>query len=356
MRIIQRYVLSRFVASFGVSAAGFVVIFIVVDLSNRISAYLDQGVPAIEIAVYYAWSIPYFLFLTLPMAMLLGSLFCIGGLARRNELSAMKASGISLYRVLLPIQLFALLVSLVAWFASFELVPRANRERAARSDEPSSTRARPHRVQLVLRDVDGQVITLGEYDVERRHGRRITIDRYDDSALLEKTRADEILWEKGGWVLKAGERRVFGEEGEERLVAFDSLRVTALTLVPEDFKREVRPVEQRDTRDLQRLIERKRMNGQEALRDRVELALRTSFSFSGLVMVLFGLPLSSHTRRASRPLQVGICLFVSFVFYGSLQATRAMGWNGILDPMVAAWGPNILFLGVGAVMLRRVHT
>ena len=98
------------------------------------------------------------------------------------------------------------------------------------------------------------------------------------------------------------------------------------------------------------------MNGQDAERDRVELALRTAFSFSGLVMVLFGLPLSSHTRRASRPLQVGICLLVSFIFYGSLQAARAMGWNGILDPVVAAWGPNVVFLLVGGVMLQRAHT
>ena len=112
MRIIHRYVLLRFAHSLGVSALGFVVIFIVVDLSNSISAYLDRGATAGEIATYYAWSVPYFLFLVLPMAMLLGSLFCIGGLARRNELSAMKVSGISLYRILLPIQAFALLVCL----------------------------------------------------------------------------------------------------------------------------------------------------------------------------------------------------------------------------------------------------
>ena len=115
-------------------------------------------------------------------------------------------------------------------------------------------------------------------------------------------------------------------------------------------------LDQIDTQALRALVERKRMNGLEASRDRVELSLRMSFSFSGLVMVLFGLPLSSHTRRASRPLQVGICLLVSFLFYGSIQATRAMGWNGILDPAVAAWGPNALFFLVGAVMLKQSHT
>ena len=354
MRIIRRYVLLRFAHSLGVSALGFVVIFIVVDLSNSISAYLDRGATAREITAYYAWSVPYFLFLILPMAMLLGSLFCIGGLARRNELSAMKASGISLYRILLPIQAFALVVCLGVWGASFSLVPRANRERATTNFSARSP-ARQHRRQLVLRDVDGQVVTLGEYRIDQKRGERVTIDRYDRGVLLSKVRADELIWMDDGWTLVSGERRTFDLQGE-RVESFDTTRVESVTLLPDDFSRESKPIAQLDTRDLRVLIERKRMNGLEASRDRVELSLRMSFSFSGLMMVLFGLPLSSHTRRASRPLQVGICLLVSFVFYGSIQATRAMGWNGILDPVVAAWGPNVLFLLIGTIMLKRAHT
>ena len=354
MRIIRRYVLLRFAHSLGISALGFVVIFIVVDLSNSISAYLDRGATGREIITYYVWSVPYFLFLILPMAMLLGSLFCIGGLARRNELSAMKASGISLYRILFPIQVFALLVSLGAWWASSSVVPRANRERAIMSVTVRSP-TRLHRMQLVLRDVEGQVVTLGEYRIDQKRGKRITVDRYDRGVLLSKVRADEVIWKDDRWTFVKGERRTFGPRGE-RVEPFDSTQVESLTLLPEDFSREQRPLDQIDTQALRALVERKRMNGLEASRDRVELSLRMSFSFSGLVMVLFGLPLSSHTRRASRPLQVGICLLVSFLFYGSIQATRAMGWNGILDPAVAAWGPNALFFLVGAVMLKQSHT
>lgn len=354
MRILPRYVLGRFVRSFGLSAAAFVVVFVVVDLSNHISAYLDRGVAATEILVYYAWSVPYFLFLVLPMSMLLGSLFCVGGLARTNELSAMKASGISLYRILLPIQVFAILVSAAAWWASTELVPRANRERARMTSQDVSP-ARRHRVQLVLRDVGGQVVTLGEYRTDRAKGRRVTIDRYEGGRILTKVRADEMVWADDGWMLVNGERRLFLEDGE-RVAAFDTTRAEGLTLVPADLSRESRPADQLSTRDLRLTIDRKRTNGLAADRDRVELALRSAFSFSGLMMVLFGLPLSSHTRRASRPLQVGICLFVSFVFYGSLQATRAMGWNGLIDPLVAAWAPNAVFTGVGLLMLRSAHT
>ncbi|MCH2664668.1 LptF/LptG family permease [bacterium] len=354
MRILLWYVLTRFAHSFALSAVAFVIIFIVVDLSNSISAYLDRGVGAAQILVYYAWSVPYFLFLILPMAMLLGSLFCIGGLARRNELSAMKSSGVSLYRILAPIQIFALLVSLGAWWSSTKLIPMANRERAARTVERIIP-ARQHRTQLVLRDVEGQVVTIGEYRVDRKSGRRVTIDRYTDGILLSKTRADELVWGETGWELLNGEHRVFGASGE-RVTAFDSSGAETLTLTPEDLGRKTRPIDQLDTSDLRVLVDRKRMNGLEAVRDRVELELRIALSVSGLAMVMFGLPLSSHTRRASRPLQIGICLLLSFLFYGSLQAMRAMGWNGIGSPVTAAWLPNVLFMVVGLAMWRRAHT
>jgi lipopolysaccharide export system permease protein len=353
MRLIRRYVLLRFSQSLLLSATGFVVVLIVVDLSNSISAYLDRGASVVAIVSYYAWSVPYFLFLVLPMAMLLGSLFCIGGLARTNELSAMKAVGISLYRILLPIQLFALLVSAGAWAASAKVVPRANRERAALKSVASPIRQ--HRVQLVLRDADGQVVTLGEYRVDKNRGKRVTVDRYADGVLISKIRADELVWEDESWVFVKGERRTF-DGVNERVKPFDSTHVASLTLLPEDFSRESRPIDQLDTQDLKALVARKQINGLEAAKDRVELGLRSAFSFSGLVMVLFGLPLSSHTRRASRPLQVGICLLVSFVFYGAIQATRALGWNGMLDPTMAAWGPNILFLLVGLGLLKRAQT
>ena len=354
MTILLRYVLRKFTVDAAISASAFVVIFIVVDLSNQISAYLDQAADLSSIVAYYAWSVPYFLFLTLPMSLLLGSLFCIGGLSRRNELSAMKASGVSLYRVLLPIQVFALLLSGAAWAASWSWIPMANRVRAENSAVPTSP-GRQHRIQLVLRDVEGQVVSLGEYKAKERRAKRVTIDRYAEGDLVQKIRADEMVWTGTEWSLIGGERRELVSAGE-RVAAFDTLRATHLTLMPDDFIREARPVEQRDTEELQRLIDRKQMNGKEATRDRVELALRTAFSFSGLVMVLFGLPLSSYTRRASRPLQVGICLLISFVFYGSMQAFRAIGWNGIIDPTASVWIPNAVFLMVGGLMLKRAHT
>lgn len=354
MRILSRYVLGQFVQPLMFSSTAFVAIFVIVDLANRISTFLDRDVDVVSIFVYYAWSIPYFAFVTLPMASLLASLFCLGGLARRNELAAMKSAGVPLLRIVTPILIFAALVSGMAYGLSRELIPMANRRRAAFDDGKRLT-SPGRRAQVVVRDVEGQVVSLAEYLSEQNKGRRVTLDQYRGGELSKKIRAEELVWVKASWVFVRGETRTFSQD-RERVVTFDSLHVTSLTLLPADLSRESRPVEQLGLRALEQLIERRVRNGGEAPREKVDLALRSAFAFAAFVMVLLGLPLSSYTRRAGRPLQVGVCLLASFLFYGSLQASRAMGWNEIVGPLVAAWAPDIAFLVVGIVLLKRAHT
>ena len=91
MRVLSLYVQRQFLELFLLCHIGFVGIFVVVDLVGRLSAFIDRGVGPVVILMFYLWSIPYFSVLILPMAMLLASLFCFGGLARFGEITAMKA-------------------------------------------------------------------------------------------------------------------------------------------------------------------------------------------------------------------------------------------------------------------------
>lgn len=155
MRILSRYVLRQFLSPLVLSFLGFVAIFVVVDLVDRLSAFIDRGVDAATIAVYYAWHVPYVAVLVLPMAMLLASLFCIGELNRHRELAAMKSAGMSLYRIVLPLQVFALVVSGGAFLVADRVMPEANRRRANVERGEHSGRVRAVRSRVVLRDVGG---------------------------------------------------------------------------------------------------------------------------------------------------------------------------------------------------------
>jgi lipopolysaccharide export system permease protein len=355
VRVLSLYVQRQFLELFVLCFTGFVCVFVVVDLAGRLSTFIDRGAGPIAIGMFYLWSIPYFSVLILPMAMLLASLFCFGGLARFGELTAMKAAGASLYRLVSPVLTAALLICACAFFLTDWVMPGANRRRFDVETGRKLVFKKPILSQIVLRDEYGQILSVGRYLRAEMKGEQVTLDRYKGRRLVQKIRAEELIWEEGGWTFKDGEIRSFTELGAETVSGFKSFRAERITLVPEDVARESRPVDQMSYRELGRFIQRKMRNGEQATREQVGLHLRLAFPFAGFVMVLFGIPLSSRTQRAGKPLLIGICLLVSFVYYGSIQAGRVMGWNGLLPPFWGAWAANLLFLLIGAAMLVRTH-
>ena len=355
MRILSRYVQKQFFVFLVLCFSGFLAVFIVVDLAGRLSGFIDSGVSGGTIFVYYALSTPYMGILILPMAMLLASLFCFGNLARFGELAAMKSAGISLYSIAAPVLGAALLVCTASFFLTDRVMPGANRKRAAIVEGKRRTVFAPIVSQVVLQDVDGQILSVGTYFRNEARGEQVTLDRYDGMRLVEKLRAEEMRWQRGRWTFLRGEVRRFSEGGGEHVTRFGFMPARDVTLTPEDLSRDVRSADELSFSELTALIERKRRMGDDVVRVQVARYMRVSFPFTGFVMALFGISLSSRTQRADKPLLVGICLLISFVYYGCIQAGRVMGWNGILPPFSSAWAANFLFMGLGAVLLIRTR-
>ena len=351
MRILSRYVEKQFLAYLALCFAGFLAVFVVVDLAGRLSGFIDRGASGGTILSYYTLSIPYMGILILPMAMLLASLFCFGSLARFGELSAMKSAGISLNRIAAPVLAAALMVCAASFFLTDRVMPGANRKRAAVVRGKRQTAIAPMVSQVVLQDVHGQILSVGTYSRIEERGTRVTLDKYDGMRLVEKLRAEEMEWQNGVWTFRRGEVRRFSIDGEELVTRFGAMPARSITLRPEDLGREVRLADEMSFSELTALIVRKQRMGDDPVRVQVARYMRLSFPFTGFVMVLFGISLSSRTQRAGKPLLVGICLLISFVYYGCIQAGRVMGWNGILPPLWSAWAANILFLFLGAGLL-----
>jgi len=354
VRILSRYVLRQFLPPLAVSFLGFIGIFVIIDLVDRLSAFLDRDIGVSTVVLFYACYVPYITMLILPMAMLLASLLCMGTLIRNRELMAMRAVGLSLYRIVLPIQMFALVVSLIAFFIAAYVVPRANRERARIETGEGPRGPRLMRSQVVLRDGHDQILSMVSYYPQDQKGEQVTLDRYKNGGLIEKVRAEEAIWEDGEWTFYRGERRFFRGEAEG-IFKFEQLRPTGMTLTPEDLTRESKPVDQMGLDELEGFITRKVRNGVGAVRETVAWHLRMAFPFANFVIVLFGLPLAARMQGTGKPLQVGVCLLTSFVFYGSIQAGRAMGWNGVIAPFWGAWAANGLFFILGVILLVRTR-
>lgn len=369
MRILSRYLVRRYLVSLLLALAAFVSIFLVVDLTDRLNEFLDRGFEGRAILAYYFFYVPYVIVLALPMASLLACLFSVGDLSRRLELTAMKAAGVSLAQILLPVAGTALILSLLALALGDLVAPGANRRRAeigrGGALEASSFTVREN---LVLRDVNGQVLSIGRYDVGAQVGHIVLLDRYDrgadrregsprparDPRLISRLTAKSMRWAEGRWAWQDGVARTF-EKARETEAPFSLLVPEGLTLRPEDIQRPDRKPEEMSYGDLQRAVERKRLVGVSFQRDLMELQLKIAFPFASLIMVLFGAPLAASLRRTGRGTTFGFCLLLAFIFYGSIKGCQALGGNGLLAPAVAAWLPNMLFAGTGAGIFLRAH-
>jgi lipopolysaccharide export system permease protein len=357
VRILDRYVLGEFLRSAGLGLVAFVAIFTVVDIFEKIDIFIDNHARAADIALYYVYKLPYVAALVLPIALLLGALLSLGQFQRQNELAAMTTSGVSLFRILGPVLAASAVIS-VASFAFTEIVvPPTHARREEIFAQKIKKRRRPaaqSQTNLSYLGRGGRIYTARLYDAPRRRLKDLVVQDVSGNRLRRRLDAREADWDGAQWVMKDGYLRVFTNEGEQ-VLPFRRYVDSAIVEGPADFsKREADPFNM-NLLQLRRYIERVRESGGRAQKYLVEAHLKVSFPFINLIIVLVGTSVGVRIRRGHRALGMGLALAISFTYYGFLRVGQALGHNGSLPPLLAAWIGNLVFLAVGATFLHRAN-
>lgn len=357
VRPLDRYVFAEWSRIFAVTALGFPLMLIVIDLTDKLDGYIGRQIPRGDIALAYVYGLVDSMFQVLPAAVLFATVFAIGGLTRHSEITAAKASGISFYRLAAPIVVGALLAGGLS-LGLGELAPVTNarrfellrdRVREGRTQRTNFAFAADHgRVYKVmtLQAVEG----WGElWEIERR-GQGADYPTY----VLAADRAD---WnDLTGWLLKRGRLHLLPTAGANVTFQFDSARDRKLAERPVDLLARGREPEEMRYAELGRFIRALERSGGDANKERVKQALRISIPVTCVIIALFVAPLATSNQRGGAAFGVGLALGTTIIFLLMIQLTQAMGGKDLLPPLVAAWVPNALFGVAGAVLLARVRT
>ena len=357
MTLISRYILGQFLATIGVSLCAFVGIFYIVDLISQLDKFLDLAVEPWYIFLYYFYFLPYIVVLTLPVSLLLSCLFTFGQLARHGELTAMKASGLSLYRIVRPILAASIVVSLGVFAAGEWIIPQANqrRERVNLTHvERFSREARAIRNHVFYRGEGGRQFFLRLYNGIQQRATDITVIEIENSAIVKTVRATEMDWIGDRWRLRKGAVWQFYPKGALRAsTPFDSLDFADWRERPENFLQGQKRPEEMDYRELKGYIRTVQQSGGDVQGYLVDLNLKLAFPCANLIIVLFGSALASHVRKSGIAFGFAASIGVCFLYWGLLRFSQALGHSGALTPIMAAWGPNILFAAIGLLLLIR---
>ena len=340
------------------TALGFPVLIVVIDLTDNLDKYLNRQLPQSQIALSYLYFIPDSMFLVMPAAVLFATVFSIGALTRHSEITAAKASGISFYRLTLPIYLGSIFAAGLA-VSLGELVPITNARRAELLEE-KKFRPGSDRYNFAFAAERGRVYKISSLNAEKGRLEGLEIERkgsgpeYPTYVLI----ADEGKWSaRRGWSLAKGALHVIPADTlADVTFVFDSLHDRGMQETPVELTATPRAPQEMGYRDLSRYITALERSGGDANELRVERALKLAIPITCIIIALFGAPLATSTQRGGAAYGIGISLATTVIFLMLIQLTKAVGGKGIISPEVAAWMPNAVFALIGMIMLARVRT
>lgn len=357
-RPLDRYVFAEFVKIFAVTALGFPILLVVIDLTDHVQTYLERHIPTRDIALSYLFWIPDSMFMVLPAAVLFATVFSIGAFTRHSEVTAAKASGISFYRLAAPI-LFGALCAFGLDLGLGKVVPITNQRRSELLQEDKAT-VGTNRFNFAFAGEYGRVYKAYELRTDSGRVSQLQIERKGKGADYPTylITADTAQYDRktGRWLLKNGEMDIVSDSGPNLSISYVRARDNKFVETPTEMM-----VKQRDPQDLSygeltRVIASAERSGNDANPLRVERALKIAIPATCLIIALFGAPLATSTQRGGSAYGIAISLATTMIFLLMIQLTRAIGGKGVIAPDFAAWVPGVLFGMMGLVLLARVRT
>mgnify|MGYP001986945562 FL=1 len=357
MKKLDLYIIRQFLSTLAMTLMGFVSVILVVDLIENLDRFIDNSIPAGITFTYYIYAIPWFINLGLPMSMLISTVFTVGVLAKRNELTAMKSNGISLYRIAIPITSIGFIVSLISFELDNRWVTKGNKARYDIERQYMKRKARV-RTQKEIRNIFLQKnemnhISLAKFRPESNAGNDITFITLDKGTVTKRMDGKTVKWLDSlrVWNVQNYSIREFDESGSiKNTVISKKDTIIDLNFSPDDITQQSKKPDEMSYSDLTDRIQQLKENGVDSTKWEVDRYFKISFAFTNFIIVLFGIPLVVVRPKGGLSFGAGMGIFVIFIYYVFIKLGMSIGYSGITSPVTAAWMGNILFF-IGGILL-----
>jgi len=355
VKILDKLVLETFLKLFVLVLLAVPPLFIIGDIAENLDDYIDRGLTGYEVAQSYLYQLPLFLQWSFPIAALLAAVFTVHGMTTHREIVAAKAGGISFHRLVVPILLAGVGLTVVA-LALTEVVPKGNRVAAQilRSETPGRT----WRSDFVYRSEEGLTWQVDRLTAADGRMTGIILERPPggDEEGLHVTAEGARYTEEEGWLLSLGYLRSLRADSTERSLQFDRLVIPEIREKPDELLEVPPEPEEMTYAEINHMADIIQRTGGDANELMVKREQKISIPVTTLVIILFGVPLATSNKRGGAAYGIGLSLATVILFMMMLRVAGALGEAGALSPVVAAWLPNAVF-GVAALFFMiRVRT
>jgi lipopolysaccharide export system permease protein len=359
MKIIDKYLVKQFIQTILFGLLAFTIIFVVIDAMENLDDFIDQNVPTLIILHYYVVFTPEIIRLVTPIAVLFAALFTAGKAANLSELTAIKASGVSLFRFMLPFIITTVFISMFSIYFSGYVVPMANKTKLNIEQQYLKKNLSFTGSNIYFQDTKSRIVSISFFDAKSNSANRVSIQVFNPNDLKRMTsRIDAVSLSydslKHSWIAKNGIKRDFIGD-RQTAEYFKELELKNLNFSPSDLsKKQTRPSEM-NLSELQDLIKAQELAGNDPTSTLIEFHSRIAFAFTSIIVVLFGLPISANKRKGGLAAQVGLNILVTFLYLVFMKISQAFGKNGSLNPLLTAWFANFIFMIAAGYNLWRAR-
>ncbi len=359
MKLADRYILRHFLRIFGLTLMACIGIYLLVDFFEKAGRFIEYKASSAQYVTYLANSLPLIAIQVTPLVILMSMVLTLGGLGRRNEITALRACGLSLWRIVRPLMLAVMLIA-ASYLLTNEILTPINTRQLTRlleyqlqgKPEPSLNSDR-----IWYRD-GSRIIKIALALPEKKLLQGISIfELNSDFKLHRRLQIPELGYQDNRWQAKTVKRRTFDpESGDLQAATLLTAQTIDLGRNPADF---IRAIEQHGFKSAVELWQSSRKlaaEGFDTTRLRVDLHTRLAAPFACLIMAFLGIPFSlGRGRGSSVALGVGLSLAVGVAYFLLQSLALAFGYSGALPPYAAGWAANIIFLLLGVYLLLRAR-
>ncbi len=353
MKRYDRYLILRLLTFVALVILVLLMIFIIVDFSEKTDDFTDRGAVMTEIIFrYYIPYIPEIVRLITPVAIFVAALYIAGQMSDRLEMAALRSAGLSYSRLILPYMVVALIgLTLVSLLDGF-IVPPANRTRFAFEREYLNKRTTVgNRSQVFRQESPYAHMSVDFFDPVEQTGYRFRLHQFDEDGLREITESQRVIWidSLSLWRLESADRQRF--EKDRVNSEFLSVLDTNLTVLPRDLARSTSDIAMLTYDEAVDYIDSIERSGSGSLAlPLTQLWGRILYPLSVIIVTFIGFTIGYERRKGGQGVPIAIGLSVSFVYLTLLKTIEPLGYAGVLSPFAAAFVPHALF-AIGAVIL-----
>ncbi len=356
IRILDLLIARTFLRIFALFIVGAPLLFVVGNIVENVDRYFDRGLTAKEVAWAYVYQFPEYISWSFPIAALIAAVFTIHSMTQHREVMAAKAGGISFHRLMVPLLVMGLALTGAGLLLN-EVVPVAKRRagQILRSEDPR----RRWRADFVFKADDERTLTVRRLNVEPASLREVVMEvpKGPSGQPAEHVSAREVPFDTiHGWTFKDGYLRILPDDRPALTFYFDSLRTRGFGEHPANLLEQPRDEDEMTVAEIDRMAANISRSGGDPSRLLVKREQRRAIAVATLVIILFGGPLATTSRRGGAAYGIGVALGSTILYLLLFRLAGAAGRTGAMSPLLSAWLPNFMFLACGLVLLKRVRT